>query len=590
MCQEVVAIPQNGVNGLQQDMRIQRIEESLRNLTIKHERRLCEVCKKLQGTDTTAKKHCGQCRINLCLDCADKHVMKPLSRDHVIVHISHSDSVDIVCKPHGYKTVAYFCKKCNEALCPICAEQGHENHDIGDLRNNLDAEKELIENLVDGIGIKLKIAEDRSSQLTNIEAISEHSLHEARTAIQQRAEDMIRSIKQQESILLAKLKTRQDALQDIRVEKETTNFHVTALRGLHTYTNNIIKSDNPLQILAVFQPLSIRLRTASRYNLPNMHHLTKAAKFAPSKSGNVNLGQLEEVPIHLNSRKQHGGQSDGLDETTNSMMKGTSLVCKINMRGARPGEPNIPTDAVFLPNGDFVVADRGNYRLKIFNREGNLLQCVGEGELEPWSVAITKRGCIVVTDRKDKCIKVYTTSGELVGQWGKFMWPTGIAVNRFGQVIVTDTGPHCVSIHSSDGKLITQFGSKGSGDEQFNQPSYVCVDSSDNLIISVWGSHCIKVFDARGQFLHKFGTWGRNEGQMMFPHGVCVDQHDNVLVAESENNRVCMFSPDGSFLRTVLTSDQVHAPWAIALNHSTGQLLVTESVDLANSRIKLFQF
>ena len=258
------------------------------------------------------------------------------------------------------------------------------------------------------------------------------------------------------------------------------------------------------------------------------------------------------------------------------------LILNIDMSGERTqgeDEPNIPTGGCFLPNGNFVVADRGNYRLRLYDIRGNLIRYIGEGEIDPWDVSASFDGQqIVVTDWKDCCIKIYSPKGELLLKWGRFLYPSGICVNHHNHAAISDTGPHSVFVHHiEDGKTIHSFGSKNEErpTHSFRSPMYVDYNDENEIVVSDCWNHCIKMFDHRGDLLEQFGIKGSEDGQLNSPRGVCADQHSNIMVADARNHRVSVFRRDGRFLRHLLTNKQIHHPKGLAVS-GTGYLMVTE--------------
>lgn len=98
------------------------------------------------------------------------------------------------------------------------------------------------------------------------------------------------------------------------------------------------------------------------------------------------------------------------------------FVKKMGCKGNLPGMFNLPVSICVTPQGEVLVADRGNYRIQIFNRKGFqreirrnpssidnfVLSFLGADlpNLIPLSIAITPQGLIGVTDNYDNSVKV----------------------------------------------------------------------------------------------------------------------------------------------------------------------------------------
>ena len=74
--------------------------------------------------------------------------------------------------------------------------------------------------------------------------------------------------------------------------------------------------------------------------------------------------------------------------------------------------------SLFDSHGNIVVADRGNHRVQVFDRNGNFLSKFGEqGSLDhqlqyPEGLSINGNGDIIVADKGNKLIKIFSSSGE----------------------------------------------------------------------------------------------------------------------------------------------------------------------------------
>ena len=250
-----------------------------------------------------------------------------------------------------------------------------------------------------------------------------------------------------------------------------------------------------------------------------------------------------------------------------SWLQQPRLQWKVDKVGNRVGEICETYDVCFLPDGGVVVAEWMNQRLQVFDEKGISRDLVCSNQLQPWGISVNREGDLVVTDDRERSVKIITATGQIVTSWKKqsFGWPRGITENSLGQYIVSDTehGRHTVSIHLPDGRCVKRFGSQGSGNAQFHWPRYVTVDNDDRIIVSDGSNHCVKVFDPSGGFLFKFGGIGVANGQMKHPRGVCVDPCNSIIVADQDNNRVSLFSSEGKFERHLLSLSK---PWGVAMS------------------------
>lgn len=121
---------------------------------------------------------------------------------------------------------------------------------------------------------------------------------------------------------------------------------------------------------------------------------------------------------------------------------------------------NAPTDVALAPNGDIYVADGyGNSNVHWFSPEGKLRRSWGKpgrgpGEFTtPHAVRVHSDGRVLVADRENNRVQVFTSEGDYLDEWNDLYRPMDIAVDADGMVYVTDQIPR-LSLFSSDGVLV----------------------------------------------------------------------------------------------------------------------------------------
>lgn len=127
----------------------------------------------------------------------------------------------------------------------------------------------------------------------------------------------------------------------------------------------------------------------------------------------------------------------------------------------RPLEPfNHPTDVAFAPSGDVYVSDGyANSKVHRFKDNGSPVKSWGapgrgRGEfMNPHAVWILPDGRVVVVDRENDRLQVFTADGDCLDVWGNFKQPLGIWGDAEGNLFVTDLVPS-LSMLSGDGKLL----------------------------------------------------------------------------------------------------------------------------------------
>ena len=101
--------------------------------------------------------------------------------------------------------------------------------------------------------------------------------------------------------------------------------------------------------------------------------------------------------------------------------------------------------------------------------------------------------------------------------------PWGVAISQRGEVVVTESDRDCVSVFSPNGEKLRSFGTRGSGQGQFKYPYGVAVDGEGNILVADSNNHHIQKFTAEGQFLSAVGTAGSGPLQFKYPADIAFN-------------------------------------------------------------------
>ncbi|MGE5618949.1 MAG: peptidyl-alpha-hydroxyglycine alpha-amidating lyase family protein [Sphingomonadaceae bacterium] len=171
---------------------------------------------------------------------------------------------------------------------------------------------------------------------------------------------------------------------------------------------------------------------------------------------------------------------------------------------------NRPTNVAIAPNGDLYVSDGyANARVHRFSADGRLIQSWGEPGTGPGQfhlvhdVWVTHDGRVLVADRENDRIQIFSLEGEFLDQWTHVQRPTGIYQDRDGLIYVSE-------LSRRKGML-----SYVHGPAPEDQAGRVCI------------------LDPEGKVLHRWGTLDRTApGQFCAPHCICVDSRGDIYVGE----------------------------------------------------------
>jgi outer membrane protein assembly factor BamB len=206
----------------------------------------------------------------------------------------------------------------------------------------------------------------------------------------------------------------------------------------------------------------------------------------------------------------------------------------------------------FDADGNFYVADTGNFRSQKFDRNRQFLTSwgtngTGDGQfLNPVALAATPDGTIYVADRARRNIQKFDANGTFLEKWGSSGTGPGqfngvllLSVDGQGNVWVADDGNNRIQIFDGDGNHLATWGSFGTGPGQFDVPADFAFDATGHVFIC--DTTRVQVFDRNGAFLGQWGSLGSGDGQLNGGGGMAIDGEGNLYVVDYFNNRVQKF-------------------------------------------------
>jgi DNA-binding beta-propeller fold protein YncE len=215
--------------------------------------------------------------------------------------------------------------------------------------------------------------------------------------------------------------------------------------------------------------------------------------------------------------------------------------------------------AVTTSGGILFVADPGAGGVHRFDSASGDYTLIGAGEdsrlPSPVGLARGAAGEIYVADSKLAQVFVIRPGAKVAEALrldAKLMQPTGISFDSAsGRLYVADTAAHCVKIFERDGSLAGSIGRRGTGDGEFNYPTYLWRTPQGRLYVTDSMNFRVQSFDESGQFVGKVGRLGDGSGDAARPKGVATDRYGHVYVVDALFHAFQIFDETGRLLLPV---------------------------------------
>jgi uncharacterized protein (TIGR03663 family) len=246
-----------------------------------------------------------------------------------------------------------------------------------------------------------------------------------------------------------------------------------------------------------------------------------------------------------------------------------------------------PTAVALMEDGARVIADAGNDRIVVLNRDGTFRMafgstcvlaersaggCVvpqgareptlGDGQFrEPWGLAVSARNEIYVADTWNGRIQVFDSRGRLLRKWGQFSsrvpadsstelhslyGPRGLAFDIRGRLLVADTGNKRLLRFGHEGEPLGAVGGPGAGLGRFAEPVGLAVGPPNGsvYVADTWNRR-VQRLDRDLKPLAEWPIPGwRSQTALNKPY-LAVDRSGLVYVGDPEHSRILVYDAQG---------------------------------------------
>nr|XP_022317271.1 probable E3 ubiquitin-protein ligase MID2 [Crassostrea virginica] len=542
--------------------------------------RFCEPCQGKGEALKAASHWCVNCQEGLCAFCIDQHRSMKLLKDHDIVdifslkpeHVLDEESTN-ACLLHAEKELDLFCVDHACLVCVTCVALDHRK--CGNVKKveEVDVEKDIginIDNLLDEVDECIQYAdsviqfkdENRKKLIKekrqNLEKVTAkvNRFKILLDAMESQAIQQIERVHRGEMDLLdeqiARYRKMVSAMADRRDKLESSLkrnikghilFHAPATEELKKFTQAEFVSDK-------------------NANKQRTYHYNFTPEFEENTLDGKEIGRLtaSENKIILADPPKHKSLSDSAAEALFKFNGGIASDLKVcNFTGA-----------VYMGNGNIVLADNENGNLKLFDQEGKFKHSLSCGDVKfdaPWDMTATDDDHIAVTFPHRKKVRIYRVRESIapVRYFETYGACRGIALhNDVFIVTFSEMGKSKAAIKFIDkrGKISKILNGDKSGINKLRSPYYISsrpdengrffvTDIRQNMLLAVNADQSMELVL-------------QDEVNLKGAAGVEVDADGNVYVCSNGANLVLRLA--ANLTRQQIVIDKVKYPVKLCFN------------------------
>nr|XP_022338021.1 uncharacterized protein LOC111133699 [Crassostrea virginica] len=501
-----------------------------------------------------APMYCEVCHIDLCKDCAEKHIADK-SKVHRIVSLKQFLAAP-KCQDHPNKQCELHCEQCDVPICSQCViSKKHKHHGFVDILENCQKKQEVLKKDLEEFEKSIyPIYQEAALRISHQRINRSKNSQKLKTTIQNHGDMLHKEI----DSIIQEMQSKIDdddaqylALLDKR-EKEIKR-NISQISEIILNLKRLLESGN-VNIVAKYKSRNREFRMLP--TIPNV----SVPNFQPQEINREELLKQFGSLTHL-SKDEEGYMS--ICKKTKYSPKGRPLLLDV---------PKLITE---LDTGykkyyhgvsclsDVEIWIRGNGKsLELYNLRGELLKSVRtiSGKI-PNDIAVTVTGDLVYTDYDDSSINLVrnTQVQTLIKLYG---W-------KPGGVCTTSSHDILVSMESKDGKeskivrysrctekQIIQWDEQGhplySNRKSLKWSSYIkylCQNGNLDICVADDGANAVVVVSAAGKLRFRYTGSPSNPYEEFCPCYITTDSENRILISETEKSQIHLVDQDGNFLR-----------------------------------------
>ncbi|XP_055999007.1 uncharacterized protein LOC130047657 [Ostrea edulis] len=512
---------------------------------------LCDLCETVP-----LQSHCELCNINLCVNCAVKHLSDSSKRHNVVPFLQRKVTPNYPkCPKHPEKHCELHCEECNIPVCSTCVSSGkHKGHDMSDILEKLSAKTESLQKDLKELETRIYPRyEEMASDVQTEKAELETKYGKLTTIADQQGEILhreITAIVNRRKSAIAEMKTKH--LEALNKNTEEITQKMAELKQIMSDLKSILKL-NDVSLTSTYKSRNSEFRT-----LPPKVRVT-VPSLSPQK---INKDQLNEMfgslpPLSINT--EHGDTMKSAEAVSSPPVKPLldepRVTATINTGYSRFLDRLFSVSCL---SEDQVWTCGINNTMKLLNLQSKLLTSIQtKSGNRPIDIAVTRDGDLVYTDYDDNTINLIKNK----------QIQTVITLQGWRPLSVCCTaGNDLLVIMDSDdvkqSKVVRYSGSTEKQSIQFDDQGrplyssdgdskYLSENKNLDICVADCGASAVVVVNQSGKLRFRYTGHRSNTKQSFTPHGITTDSQSHILTADGNNRRIHILDQDGQFLRYI---------------------------------------